>query len=162
RDGTATRAAFEAPIAAAFGRDGRLLVSGEHERLAFVSEAKVDPLPPPETDVRAIASEGDAWLALVDDKVARFDGATWTDVHYDAAGSFLAAREDGKAFAVTTSPLAVECIGDGACRTSYGETYSEPKEDISITGLAFLSGGRVVIALDRGRANIVFPDGALK
>ncbi len=166
---------FAAPIAAATDADGTVLLVGEDRRLATWSNGALVDIPPALEQVVACVAvgrgrfvcAGQHHLCVLDVATRELEllqlpkGADDPDGYAAAVTPYLAASPNGTRIAWGRSRTSVEIAALDGTRLApidsvyYPSEYSGPDEPLAIHGLAFLDDHRLVILLDRGRANIV-------
>jgi hypothetical protein len=162
-DGVPRRTEFEAPITAAFDPSGTLLVVGEHGRAALIErDGQVKPLPEPPRNMMSVAAlDVGVWLGVAESGLLRFESSTrsWSMVEQGEPGTYVAVSPNRTCYAWCDSlhtASVVHLDGSKGVWVSYPNAFSMPEEEpLDVTGVAFLDEKRVVVALGKGRANIL-------
>jgi hypothetical protein len=149
--------------AAADPDDDTLLFACEDHRLAYWHDGALIDLPPSAEQIVGVAALGDHRFACAGERnlfLLDVDHGELDALYQTCGAPFVAASATRLAWC--TSPRLVSCgelrgdALDNIVQCAYPSTYSEPEDEpLAVRGLAFATDDRLVVALDRGRGNIL-------
>jgi len=143
--------------------DDTLLFACEDHRLAYWRDGALIDLPPSAEQIVGVAALGDHRFACAGERnlfLLDLDHGELDALYQTCGAPFVAASATRLAWCA--SPRLVSCgelrgdALDSIVQCAYPSTYSEPEDEaLAVRGLAFATDDRLVVALDRGRGNIL-------
>ena len=152
-----------AVAAAADPDDSTLLFACEDHRLAYWRDGAVVDLPPSAEQIVGVAALGNHRFACAGERnlfLLDLDHGELDALYQTCGAPFVAASATRLAWCssrrmVSCGELRGDAL-DNIVQCAYPGTFSEPEDEpLAVRGLAFATDDRLVVALDRGRGNIL-------
>lgn len=152
-----------APLAVAEDGGGGLVVACDDHRLVWWTGAELRDLPPTREQIVALAPLQPGKVAcagtrnlylldLADPELVPLDRRVRLPYLASSRGQLALCTDPA---AVDVAPLDGHALGDSAGGVRYS-AYTEPRDErVTVHGLGYLDDGRLIVALDGGRGNIV-------